>query len=300
MRREVSFALGAGGESWITRPPASAFVTPWAERRTVTLTVTESDRLRKAYADALAALGVVNNLRFVPVPWYIVLHDENDAIDPTPRGLSTVPVPQGLGPAQWKDIDAVTYRDLIVATHAGLIRGDPARHYLFPASAAGCRTVAEWDALLSSLKALKVAIDVFAAPGAVYATLTMLRTLRAHAIESAAVISQKHSQWMDVGADPLAIEQWLDDGPWHADDLAVVLGCSRGEAEAVLWAFGFAQAPSGLWRRGATEEAKLLAGNRLFEVVSSQERRIQALTGRLRVFAETKQAPDDPSWEDLE
>jgi hypothetical protein len=46
--------------------------------------------------------------------------------------------------------------------------------------------------------------------------------------------------------------------PWHPADLAQFLDCSEGEAEALLWGFGYAQDSTGLWRAGADDAASLI------------------------------------------
>jgi len=72
------------------------------------------------------------------------------------------------------------------------------------------------------------------------------------------VIDAKGGAWSSRNGDPYDVAAWLDDRPWLPADLVPLLDCTEEQGEALLWAFGFAQADSGLWRRNADEEARLL------------------------------------------
>jgi hypothetical protein len=50
-------------------------------------------------------------------------------------------------------------------------------------------------------------------------------------------------------------------GDWTADQLAPLLGCTEDEAEAVLWATGFALTPEGGRWEDAGDEAAQMLGN---------------------------------------
>jgi Homeodomain-like domain len=70
------------------------------------------------------------------------------------------------------------------------------------------------------------------------------------------------SELVGLGSARSASDSFADlpaRGPWHGDDLADRLDCSRSEAEAILWAYGYAPDSQGLWRRGGDEPADFLA-----------------------------------------
>lgn len=73
----------------------------------------------------------------------------------------------------------------------------------------------------------------------------------------------------------------------------------------MLWAFGFAEAPSGLWRRRGSEEAKLLADNRAMTLTTGFDRATkrqlaQEFRQRVEHFANTGKAPPAPDWKRLD
>ncbi len=55
--------------------------------------------------------------------------------------------------------------------------------------------------------------------------------------------------------------QWLDRRPWHIADVAEAASCSPKDAEALLWAFGFAESNDGLFRRQEDDVATALSEN---------------------------------------
>jgi hypothetical protein len=70
------------------------------------------------------------------------------------------------------------------------------------------------------------------------------------------VLRNHHLDWESRGVRPADFAQLLSTRAWGADELAGLLGCSGTEAQAVLWAFGFAfDQTSQRWVRGDDHEA---------------------------------------------
>lgn len=303
MAYEMMFALvGSRAVLDTDFPDEEAFSTPYADRDKVTLSVNGGDKLGDVYERASREFGVISH-GWPYTPTYVSFYSEEHTT--VPRGSWTVAVPRADGTAEWREYQEVTVDDLLRSAEAGALNGDPLRPYFIVTPQVGNGALPPWDVVVQMYEVLKQVMDLLGAPGALYASYELLRRLRRRSSESASTMAAHSPRWQRDGADPYTLDEWLDDSPWHAKDLAVLLGCTEGEAEALLWAFGFGQSPSGLWRRREDEEAKLLAGIRMTLISSGYEsatvEQLQRLLDQqVREFVESGQAPGSPEWYEIE
>jgi hypothetical protein len=96
------------------------------------------------------------------------------------------------------------------------------------------------------------------------------------------VLQERYLEWDRRGARPENFEEFLGLGPWHAPDLAKRLNCSTEEAEAILWVYGYAKGPTGVWLRDEDDAARLL------HLIADDLRLTQALNPTENYEAEVK------------
>jgi hypothetical protein len=153
------------------------------------------------------------------------------------------------GRALWRGppFDA-TVGELIDAAEHGLLEGDPLRPYLVLVVPQGdVGVVLQWAALQRELEMawhLTGALATLA--GAVSGIEWIKRRLRR---ADAAKAVEKHApDWKSRGAAPDDLRELFAATPRSTEKIAALLGCSEDEADAILWAFGFApRGPGGTW-----------------------------------------------------
>ena len=156
----------------------------------------------------------------------------------------------------WRD---TTLRELLYAAERGVFVGDPTRIYLVPLRPAGDGVFLGWSQLLEALRiAYNVAEIVGTAAGAVLVGQHVLERVRSRLRGGREAIGNEYSAWSERGATPDRLDRFLRDRVWHSADLARVLGCAEELAVAILGAWGFAQAASGVWRLEDDEPARLI------------------------------------------
>jgi hypothetical protein len=257
---KITIALVAGPvEVFADFPPDEVWTTAYADRPKVDLDLDPSTTLGQAITSGLEALHYVRNGRIPFLPSSVAFRRPDD--EKTGVGGTTylLAVPTADGTAVWKSWVEVTLAELMASGDAGAVSGDPTQIYAVMVPPIGNGILPSWADLLQMLEVLRTTLGVFALPGAVAATVQLLRRWRSQAEVVTHALDAHAQSWGDRGVDPFSFDRWLDDKPWLPDELAALLGCSPSEAKAVLWAFGFGEAPSGLWRRELDEESTTLS-----------------------------------------
>ena len=234
--------------------PDATYLEPYEMRRKVELEVSETETLTEVLRRAAERFAV-------PFSVTSVAFYRGDPQETEIRSTWFVVVPNAEGRATWRNFKEVLYGDLMRAAEAGVVDGDPLRPYLIIAPQVGNGVLIDWQTYVETFKVFREICEVLGVPGALYATRDVARRLMHRSREAEQVLEQHSGRWHSAGADPHTFNEWLNDKAWHSADLGDLLGCTQSEAEAVLWSFGFAPAPSGVWRRGENEEAKMLAAN---------------------------------------
>lgn len=157
----------------------------------------------------------------------------------------------------------VRFGDLIRSGEAGALSGDPFRPYIVLRPGVGNGVLPDWETIKAVWDAMDYVLARIANAGgaaaAAYAVKKgIIDRLRKKTQAVSKVIDARSGDWASRNGQPYDVQEWLDDRPWLPADLVPLLDCSESEAEAVLWAFGFAPASLGLWRRDADQEARLL------------------------------------------
>lgn len=122
-------------------------------------------------------------------------------------------------------------------TGAGLMRGDPSRLLWQPGPEGGNGPPSEWADFLAALVAAWAVLKILAEAHGVF---EMLNKLRQRLQRAEPALEQRYIEWSSRGARPHNLAGFLHEHDWTPAQLARFLGCDESEAEAVLWAFGFA------------------------------------------------------------
>lgn len=271
---------------------------PWDQRETATCSVDEETTYGEILSRAIAQFGGQRYGQPYAIAFYLPEHDTGGVRLAT----YSLPVLRADGSADWRPWADVTIGQALFARERGLLPGDPLRPYGFVLPKIGNGTLPGWPDLLHMLELLRHVAELLALPGGVAATYALLRNRPSEAVRAI----QSHADgWEQRGLDPYLLDEYLDEHPWHSADLAAGLACSVDEAEAVLWALGFARAPSGLWRRGETPEALTLSRIRRLLIstasgFASDPQLADELRRRLECLVKTGRAPEEGDWDELD
>lgn len=182
------------------------------------------------------------------------------------------------------------------AGDAGVLDGDPRRPYLITQPPIGNGVVPTFHAFIELLPYVWIALD-FASrvEGAAGLWDRFKSAYRERGKDAEKVIESHFPQWEANNGRPDNLAALLGSRPWHPADLADVLDCTEGEAEAMLIGFGHERNTAGLWVPGESEGAKLVRDNIDFIMHAGMTVRTdaveQVIKERSEEFARTGEAP---------
>lgn len=249
----------------------SFFDVPYARRRRVRLQADEHESLASVMERAAETMGLraggslggpfdgrSNRIAFYKP------EDENGL---SPRGMPRVfgneliLVDQnGLAIFGVYDHRAVRFADLIRASEAGALEGDPLRPYLMLDVGWGDAPPPDWATMQQGLEVAWQVLQALGVVGGAVAAVTKGREWLAKRVGRAREALSSHPEWMQKGYRPYQFEALVASREWTAAALAPLLGCSEEEAEAVLWAMGYSfNSDANRWERAGDEAAEMLA-----------------------------------------
>ncbi len=130
----------------------------------------------------------------------------------------------------------VQYRDLLSASVAGLVDGDPRLVYLRPSPPGGALGGAEsWRTFLTVLDTLK---DVFVAVGVTYSSVQGLRAAERALRKGLVAVRTRYREWEQRGGSPSHIAATVTRHEWTTRTLARLLDLDESSTEAILDLFG--------------------------------------------------------------
>jgi hypothetical protein len=249
----------------------SFFDLPYGERRRVRLQAEETDSLANVMERAAEAMGIRSG------PWpgrpidarsnRVAFYMPEDEAGIAPRGMARVFAYElilvdrdGRAIFGVHDHRTVSMADLIRAGEAGTLEGDPLRPYLMLDFGWGDAPPPDWTAVQQGLDVAWQVLEALGVVGGAVAAAAKTKNWLAERIYRARNTLASHSEWMQKGYRPDQFEALLATRKWTAPELAPLLGCPEGEAEAVLWAMGFAyDAEAKRWVKGGDDAATVLA-----------------------------------------
>jgi hypothetical protein len=228
------------------------------------------------------------------VPYWVAFYEPADEERFTSRLYEAIPLLDEQGRVKFgaHEFDEITFGELLDAAESGTLDGDPLRPYLILVVPQGGALSATWAALVNLWGLSWYVLEHIAAAGEAAYVVKRLRDRIKGGRD--VVVARGEQWWMEQGADPDDVYDFLARVPRTTEQVAGLLGCSNEEAASALWAFGLAPDPeSGLWYPGGDEEAKLLRGNteliiqgaNLYELADEFRERTEELL-------ETGEAPD--------
>lgn len=164
------------------------------------------------------------------------------------------------------DHRTVRFADLMRAAEAGTIEGDPLKPYLNLDLGWGDAPPVDWATLYEGLQVAWEVLKAVGVLGGAVTTVVAAKRWLAERIARANEALAAHPEWMQEGYRPDQFARLLANRDWTGDQLAPLLGCSKTEADAVLWGMGFAiNEETGRWEKEADEAAEML-GNIMIAV----------------------------------
>lgn len=283
--------------------PRRELMRAYADRRVVALEIDENSPIEDVFVRAAQLHGLTG---WAARPTRIGFYRPEDATSVPPMFSLFLPVIQDNGEARWSPPPHhYPYRFLLRAAEEGFLYGDPLRPHIAMVPPVGDGVLPDWPTIAHSLELLKTVGEILAVPGGVVATWQIFRkSLAMRSTEAAEAIEGSSPIWQERGAGPWVFEEWLSGGAWKPNQISSHLGCSDEQAEAVLWAFGFAEDQDGKWRQGVSEEAQFLADNMRMMIrmsISQAEDRqiIEEFESRARELVRTGKAPEI-DWQTLD
>lgn len=156
----------------------------------------------------------------------------------------------------------VPMRELLRAADAGALEGDPRRPYLLNHPFEGNGLLADWPTFIELLKLWWMTAVGVATAGGVWQFFKFVGEAMAKRGPESAEVAERHAtEWSARGLRPDRLLELLSTRPWHEDDLSGLLGCTAGEAAALLTGLGYATRTDGLWVPADDEGSRLLRGN---------------------------------------
>lgn len=157
------------------------------------------------------------------------------------KGCGVVVVRDAQGHAVWRRPPfAATMAELIDAAEAGLLDGDPLQPYLVLVVPQGdFGTLGEWHEFATQLQLLWEISGALAQVAGAWGFVELLRKVAGRrSAEVARTVEENAVAWSERGARPSDLVELLEQRPRSGESIAALLGCSLGEAEAVLWGLG--------------------------------------------------------------
>jgi hypothetical protein len=196
------------------------------------------------------------------------------------------------GRARWLDsIMDATIEELIQASRAGVLEGDPLRPYLILQVQAGAADlVRDWDQLLAGIELLGRALT---AVGGVYGGMVAVKAVVRRLTNGDRALRRRLDEWAGRGGGPTRVRQLFRKREWSTDEAAQLLGCTAQEAEATLHGLGFALDPHQMtWRQSGDLPAQFIVA--MLDLISmaqfgsiEREDLPALIDAQIRTFTET-------------
>jgi hypothetical protein len=176
-----------------------------------------------------------------------------------PHLMDTVTVLDDQGRAVWGTrFDRVTYKELLNSVEAGLVEGDPRLLYLHPWPPGGGIGPESWKDFLD---ALDLIFQVYAIPGALWATNDLVGRLRRRLKRSRQAVEQQAVGLAERGARPEDVTALLERRRWTLGQTARLLGTDEQGAISWLKLLGFRPEDDGYWYAGSDAVSEMTRGD---------------------------------------
>ena len=242
---------------------------PYAKRVKVEVEVTEITPLGEIIDTAAARIGITNPRggRVCDELTGIVFYEADDEVSfkwreqPWPR---VIRLADEAGLPSWSVLwTEMRYGELVSASDANLVVGDPRRPYFWP-------VIPQGGGLQTFVISLRVLWSAWEYVLAGYGTFDLVRRVRRFHLARRIGARVKRAEKAIEQADwampwskrlqrPHDFFDQVTGQPRTAEEIASLLGCPIEQAEAMLWGMGFSCDREGLWVVGGDAAASVLA-----------------------------------------
>lgn len=280
MELTLTVALVGDPRSTFQSEAANDLRTPYFDRPKVEFTAQEDDTLGGVLRRAAAEL-------MPDTPWSGAFFDfYREGVEPRLRHELYLLDDQGRVRSTWEWMD-VPMRELLRAADAGVLDGDPRRPYLVNNAPEGNGLLPDWPTFVELLKLWWMVAVGVATTGGVWQFFRFVgEALAKRGPESVEVVESHATDWSARGLRPDRLLALLGTRPWHEADLADLLGCTQGEAAALLTGLGYTARREGLWVPADDEGSRLLRGNLDLILAASMTTKTAALEDEFRTRLE--------------
>jgi hypothetical protein len=215
---------------------------PYEERDKVELSVTEGETLSAVLSRAAELfkqkLGV-NNLEHAGN--FCAFYGPADEYGFAGALNYEVTLINDEGAAVWGNyFTNVPFGRLVAAGEAGALYGDPLRPYLILAPGTANGVLPDWATVLQLWHAVQAVLaDIANIGGAVVFFAWMVERIRKRLQRTPDLLTRLSPVLGERGAFPANFLEFIGQRPWNDIQLANLLGCSKGEAQALLIGRGF-------------------------------------------------------------
>lgn len=287
---------------------------PWEDHLMVTLEVEDDEPLGALLQRAGEGLDQMGPLGGRPEPWvpsYLGIHVDGERV----KLWHELTLIDHRGQIRWTwNWKEESYGELLRATAAGAMPGDPARLYFVRLGGAGDGMVSGFPEFIELFSVywdvVKTYLDVVGYAATAAWLLGFDETVEAG--EAATRVAEKKADdWKASGGLPYKIKELVRRPQgWEPTDLARLLGVSEADAIALLAAFGCKEGGEGRWQPGEDAASKLIADSAELVLASAKLDRDAfraEMRRRFEEFAESGKAPEpdhgslsalplDPHW----
>lgn len=282
---------------------------PWESRLRVAIEVEPDERLGDLLRRAGAQLDQMGLHGSQPEPWtpvYFSTHTEETGI----RLWNELSLVDAEGHVRWNYMwQNEPYSELLRASEAGAIPGDPHRLYFIRMGGMGDGVVSTFPEFIQLSSIWWEVLSATFQVAGIASTAEWIAERLGLGERATEVTEEKAEDWKANGAQPFKVKELVRRSQ-SAADLARLLNVTESDAKALLTAFGCKEGEDGRWWPGEDEASKLMADN-MDLLLSSPQIERDAFRGeiqrRLDSFLETGKAPDldfermaalplDPHW----
>ena len=226
------------------------------------VSLSRSVRESRDAADAASGVGLARAEQLADMLVYAAFRHEDDdertqgaygflRREEPDRRHTVIVVRDQAGRAVWRRPPfEATIAELVDAHKLGLLEGDPLRPYLvlvIPQGEIGL--LGEWTQLQQQLETAWHLTGALATVLGVFSGIDWVKKqLARHSGAAGEVVKTHAPDWKSRGAAPRDLRELIASRPRSTEEIAALLDCTETEAEAILWALGFApRGPEGTW-----------------------------------------------------
>jgi hypothetical protein len=252
---KVVFALiSSGPDSQTQMLPAEEFARPYSERDRFTVEADPDETLASLRGKAFRHFGFdvpdstskYGKAAMGPVAFFKEGDHERIKDRVMPRmhwGQLILVDDEGHAIFGVYDLRTVTLGDLLRASEAGVLDGDPLRPYLMVEGGWGDHPPPDWPTLVHGFEVAWPYIRSVIETTGIALTLQEVWKRVSDRLRTSAETADEHREWSQKHYSPYQFQALLRTRNWTTEQIAVLLDCPVEDVEPVMWGLGFSLDP---------------------------------------------------------